>query len=108
MDAYHALYRKHTRYWTGLLLLSRLGLYLTFAINANGSESINILAVSSITVALLAIKLRVYEDLYKDLLESSFILNLGIFSVPTFYSMKNLPMMKIRSSCQVSLLELLS
>ena len=86
MDAYHAPYKKHTRYWTGLLLLSRLGLFLTFAINANGSESINILAVSSVSLALLAIKLlRVYENLYKDVLESSFILNLGIFSVATFY-----------------------
>ena len=85
MDAYHAPYRKHTRYWTGLLLLSRLGLFLTFAINANGSESINILAVSSVSLALLAIQKRVYERWWKDLLESSFILNLGIFSVATFY-----------------------
>ena len=86
MDAYHAPYKKHTRYWTGLLLLSRLGLLLTFAINANGSESVNILAVSSVTIALLATKLlRVYENLHKDVLESSFIVNLGIFSVATFY-----------------------
>ena len=61
MDVYHAPYKKHTRYWTGLLLLSQLGLFLTFAINANGSESINILAVSSVSLALLAIQKRVYE-----------------------------------------------
>ena len=85
MDAYHAPYRKHTRYWTGLLLLSRFGLFLTFAINANGSESINLVAVSSISLALLAIQRRVYEQRWKDLLESFFILNLGIFSVATFY-----------------------
>ena len=85
MDVYHAPYRKHTRYWIGLLLLSRLGLFLTFAINANGSESVNLLAVSSVSLALLAIQRRVYEHRWKDLLESSFILNLGIFSVATFY-----------------------
>ena len=85
MDAYHAPYKKHTRYWTGLLLLSRLGLFLTFAINANGNESINILAVSSVTIALLAIQGRIYEHWCKNLLEASFILNLGIFSVATFY-----------------------
>ena len=85
MDAYHAPYRKHTRYWTGLLLLSRLGLFLTFAINANGSEGVNLLAISSVSLALLAIKRRVYENRWKDLLESSYILNLGIFSVATFY-----------------------
>ena len=85
MDAYHAPYRKHTRYWTGLLLISRLGLFLTFAINANSSESVNILAVSSISIALLAIQKRVYQHWLKDALESSFLLNLGIFSVATFY-----------------------
>ena len=85
MDAYHAPYRKHTRYWTGLLLLSRLGLFLTFAINANGSESVNILAVSSVSIALLAIQRRVYQHWLKDILESSFLLNLGVFSVATFY-----------------------
>ena len=82
MDAYHAPYRKHTRYWPGLLLITRLGLFLSFA---NGSESVNTAAVISVTVALLAIRFRVYEHFYNDVLESSFILNLGIFSVATFY-----------------------
>ena len=80
MDAYHAPYRKHTRYWTGLLLITRLGLFLSFA---NDSESVNTAAVASVTVALLAIRFRVYEHFYNDVIESSFILNLGIFSVTT-------------------------
>ena len=62
-----------------------MGLFLTFAINANGSERANILAVSSVSIALLAIQRRIYEHWLKDLLESSFIFNLGIFSVATFY-----------------------
>ena len=37
------------------------------------------------TVALLAIRFRVYEHFYNDVIESSLILNLGIFSVATFY-----------------------
>ena len=82
MDAYHAPYRKHTRYWTGLLLITRLGLFLSFA---NDSESVNAAAVASVTVALLAVRFRVYERFYNDVIESSFILNLGIFSVATFY-----------------------
>jgi hypothetical protein len=85
MDAYHAPYTNEVRYWTGLLLLSRLGLFLTFAINTFGSNSINILAVSIVSAALLAFKRRVYENWVKDILESSFILNLCIFSVVTFY-----------------------
>ena len=83
MDAYHAPFRKHTRYWTGLLLITRLGLFLTFTIN--GNESANLVAVCSVSIALLAIQRRVYEHWLKDVLESSFILNLGSFSVTTFY-----------------------
>ena len=85
MDAYYAPYKKHTRYWTGLLLWSRMGLFLTIAINVLGSDRVNILAISSATAALLAIKGRVYEDWWKDILESSFHFNLIIFSTATFY-----------------------
>ena len=63
-------------------MITRLGLFLSFA---NDSESINTAAVISVTVALLAIRFRVYEHFYNDVLESSFVLNLGIFSVATFY-----------------------
>ena len=85
MDAYHAPFKKHTRYWTGLLLLSRLGLFMTFAINATGSDSVNLLAISSVAAALLAMKGRVYTQYYNDILESFFILNLCVLSVATFY-----------------------
>ena len=85
MDAYYAPYRKNTRYWTGLLLLARGGLFLTFACNTVGSGSVNLLAISSVATALAIMKGRVYEKHYNDILESSFILNLCIFSVATFY-----------------------
>ena len=85
MDAYHAPYVKEARYWTGLLLLLRVGLYLTFAINTFGNNTINILAVFTVTAVFLAMKRRVYEHWCKDILESSFILNLCILSVATFY-----------------------
>ena len=66
MDAYHAPCRKHTRYWTGLLLITRLGLFLSFT---NDSESVNTAAVASVTVALLAVRFRVYERFYNDVIE---------------------------------------
>ena len=49
------------------------------------ASSVNLLAAATVSAALLAIKRRVYEDWVKDILESSFILNLCIFSVATFY-----------------------
>jgi predicted outer membrane repeat protein len=85
MDAYHAPYKKQTRYWTGLLLLTRCGLFLTFAFNAVGSSKVNLLAVSSVGIALAVLKERVYEKHYNDVLESSFILNLCIFSIATLF-----------------------
>ena len=90
MDAYYAPYKKHTRYWTGLLLVSRMGLYLTFAINALGNESINILAITSISAALLALKGRVYEHWFNDVLESVFLLDLCILSIATYYVKKDI------------------
>ena len=48
MDAYHAPYVTKNRYWTGLLLLARVTLYLTVAINVSGEPRFNLLAVSVI------------------------------------------------------------
>ena len=89
IDAYHAPYRSNGRHWTGLLLVTRGGLYITFAINAVGSDDFNILAITSVVIALLSIKGRVYENRYIDALESLFLVNLGILSVATFYIREN-------------------
>ena len=84
-DAYYAPFQKKGRYWVGLLLFTRLALIMTFAFNALGSHSINLLAISSVTTALSVMKGRVYERRANDVLESSFILNLCLFSIVTFY-----------------------
>ena len=85
MDVYYSPFRQETRYWIGLTLLARLALLLTIAVNAVGSDSVNLLVITSVTAGLLSIKGRVYERRYNDILESSFILNLCVFSVTTFY-----------------------
>ena len=85
MDAYHAPYRKNKRHWIGLFLLTRCALFLTFALNAVGDHGINLLVVCSVIAGLSIIKGRVYESRHNDFLESSFILNLWIFSVATLY-----------------------
>ena len=85
MDAYHAPYKKQKRYWTGLLLVSRMGLFLTFAINAQGNEGVNILAIASVSAAIFALKGQVYEHWLNDALESISLLNLSILSIATYY-----------------------
>ena len=85
LDVYYAPFKQEARYWIGLTLLARSALLLTIAINAVGSESVNLLVITSVTAGLLSIKGRVYTHRYNDILESSFILNLCVFSSATFY-----------------------
>lgn len=58
---------------------------MTFSINAIGSDTVNLLAISSVASALLTIQNRPYEKQCNNILESCFILNLCIFSIATFY-----------------------
>ena len=88
MDAYHAPFKKESRYWTGFLLLVRCALFLTFAFNALGNASINLLTITSVTVGLTAIawlQNRLYKEIHNDFLEASFILNLCIFAAATYH-----------------------
>lgn len=56
MDAYHAPHMTDKRHWIGLLLLTRCGLFLTFALNDVGDRSLNLLVVCSVVVGLSIIK----------------------------------------------------
>ena len=88
MDAYHAPYKKESRYWTGFILLIRCILFLTFAFNTLGNAGVNLLAITSVTagLAILAwLRNKVYEQIHNDILESAFILNLCIFAVATYH-----------------------
>ena len=89
LDAYHAPYTDKHRYWTGLMLLLRLVLFLIFAVNALGEPSVNLLAIASSTAAVLTLYIisgtRIYKTWSLGLLEASFILNLAILAVATLY-----------------------
>ena len=89
LDAYHAPYTNKHRYWTGLLLLLRFALFLISAVNVLGDPNINLLAIVSITVAMLTLPTifgtRIYKTWSLGLLETSFIVNLAILAVATFY-----------------------
>ena len=79
LDVYYAPFKQEARYWIGLTLLARSALLLTIAINAVDSNSVNLLVIASVTAGL-SINGRVYTRKYNDILESSFVLNLCIFS----------------------------
>ena len=65
LDAYHAPYTNKYRYWTGVMLLLRFILLLisAFPFNTLGDQSVNLLAIVSVTTAVLAIlDTRVYKN----------------------------------------------
>ena len=82
-DAYTGPYKIKHRYWTGLLLLIRACLILTFSLNTLGDPTINLLAIFVVAICLLAYLSMIggiYKQWWLSLIEISFILNLGILS----------------------------
>ena len=88
LDAYTGPYKDRYRFWTGLLLLVRIILFLAFAVNALGDPSLNMLFINITANCLLALKwmLRgIYKKWLLDILEASSFLNLSILSAATLY-----------------------
>ena len=78
LDAYYAPYNKTTRYWTGLMLMVRIGLFLGYVLSSD-----NLVAVSSVfsAIAIASWLLKgVYRYSYLNALEASFILTLCVLS----------------------------
>ena len=88
LDAYHAPYKPKHRYWTGLLLLVRCALFLVFAFNISGNDSVNLLVISSTISGVFiwfAFSGMVYKKWSLNALELSFILNLGTLAAATYH-----------------------
>ena len=88
LNTYHAPYKSKHRYWTGLLLLVRCALFVVFAFNISGNNSVNLLAISSATFGIFiwfALFGMVYKNWCLNTLELSFILNLGMLAAATYH-----------------------
>ena len=88
LDAYHAPYKPKHRYWTGLLLFIRCALFLVFAFNISGNDSVNLLVISSTNSGIFiwfAFSGMVYKKWSLNALELSFILNLGTLAAATHH-----------------------
>ena len=87
-DAYTGPYKDKHRYWTGLLLLLRIGLFCVFSANTTGEPAINLLVIVIVIVCLFAY-LGLLGGVYKywplNMLEYIFFLNLVILSAGTLY-----------------------
>ena len=85
MDAYHAPYVLKHRYWIGILLFTRI---IHHFLSSILDESMHPLVVSCLMCCLLVIKIlagKLYKNWVICFLETSFIFNLLLFSVTTYY-----------------------
>ena len=88
-DAYTGPYRDKYCFWTGLHLLFFNLLFLIFALNVLGDPALNLFAIGSASLLLLIIAVglqRIYKKWPLDILEASFIFNLGVTSYATLYA----------------------
>ena len=89
MDAYHAPYMPRNRYWTGLLLLARVILYLIAAINVSGEPSFNLLAILLVIGCIVLLHaysgISIYKKCPLNVLEFSTYFNILAFTAVKFY-----------------------
>ena len=89
IDAYHAPYNARNRYWTGLLLLARVILYLTAAINISGEPSVNLLAILLVIGCILLLHaysgISIYKKWPLNIFEFTTYFNILAFTAVKFY-----------------------
>ena len=89
IDAYHAPYNARNRYWTGLLLLARVILYLTAAINISGEPSVNLLAILLVIGCVLLLHaysgINIYKKWPLNIFEFTTYFNILAFTAVKFY-----------------------
>ena len=90
IETYHKPYTPKHRYWTGLLLIVRVVLYLVDATNVSNDPAIALTAISFTVCCIFALKQffgsRLYRKWPVDVLETFFYLNILSFVIFTGYS----------------------
>ena len=89
---YSAPYNSKYRYWTGLLLLVRVILYITASITASDNPQASLLATNTFIGGLFLhkciIKLKVYQKSITDIVETILYFNLLAFAAFSLYHFK--------------------
>ena len=71
-----------------MMLCLRCALLLVFAFNTQDYPSLNLLVIGAVVIGLLTLTHStglIYKRMYLDILEISYILNLGILAVATYH-----------------------
>ena len=86
LDAYHGPFITKYRYWIGILLLTRI---IHHVLSSVLDDLTHLLIVSSLICALLILKqilTEVYQKWFIGFVETSYLINLLLFSVSTYYA----------------------
>lgn len=90
IEPYHAPYTFRHRYWTGMLLLVRVFLYIISAVNVSGDPQVSLVAIIFVVSMLLLVKGTIAKNLYKkqpvDVIETVMHINLVLFATITLYN----------------------
>ena len=91
IETYHKPYTPKHRYWTGLLLIVRIILYLVAATNVSNHPTIALTAIIITVCCIFALRQYIGSRLYRkwlvDILETSFFLNVLVLTTFTWYSL---------------------
>ena len=83
LEPYHAPYNNKYRYWTGLLLLVRVILYIISAVNISNNPDVNLLVIGIVMSTLLLLKgmlsFQVYKRWLIEVLELACYFNVVLF-----------------------------
>ena len=91
IETYHTPYTPKHRYWTGLLLIVRVILYLIAAANVSNDPTVALTAITFVVCCIVLLKGFIVSRLHRkwsiDVLESFFYLNILFFTILTSYSL---------------------
>ena len=95
ISAYHVPHNCDYRYWTGLLLLVRVVLYITVSVTVSDNPQTSLVVTVVLVGGLFLLKgvtapgLKVYENLITEIIETVMHFNLLAFAVLSLYDFKN-------------------
>ena len=89
LEPYHAPYNSRHRYWTGLLLLVRVILYIISAVNISNNPDINLLVIGIVMSMLLLLKgmlsFQIYKRWLTEILELVCYFNIILFCLAKLF-----------------------
>ena len=91
LEPYHAPYILKYRYWTGLLLLVRIAIYIAMVLNGSGDPSMNLLVIIIATSGLLFLKGQIgqiYKSKVTDVIETVCYLNVLLLSAVKLFMLE--------------------